>query len=147
MAALNQRFGVAVIGTRATIRKLVKYAADSQSAVYLAMQKAILIVEAEAKRLIANGYYQPAIQTGTLRASVSGNIVQFSAGKVVAEIGTGVYYAEYVHEGTKYMEERPFLVDALKNKRNEIRQLIREAFLGAGVKNAKFITGSKFRGK
>lgn len=146
--AFTQRYGVAVIGTRATVRKLIAYSATTQSELYIAMQKAILMIEAEAKRLIAHGYYQPAINTGALRASVSGNITEFSASRIVAEIGAGVYYSTYVHQGTRHMKKRPFLTDSLKNKRNEIRQLIREAFLGAGVKNAKFITGTKlFRGQ
>lgn len=87
-----------------------------------------LLVEAEAKRLITNGYYQPAIKTGTLRRSVTHEIVRASPFYIETAIGTTPYYGIYVHEGTIHMKDRPYLVDALRNKRNEILLLFRKIF-------------------
>ncbi len=85
------------------------------------------MVEAESKRLIKEGYYQPAIDTGRLIQSIQGVVVYATGTKALGTVGTNVYYSVYVHEGTRYMEARPFLVDALKNKEDEIREIFRDA--------------------
>lgn len=133
-----------VFGVNRTVGKLKKYVVSSEDALYKNLQRALILIENEAKRLITSGYFRPAIKTGALRNSVTSRIVEFSSKRITGEAGTGVGYDFYVHDGTKYMKKRPYLTDALKNKRNEIRELIRSSFT---LKNEKFVTGSKFRGR
>lgn len=52
------------------------------------------------------------VDTGRLRSSIRWQIVRRPAG-LVAIIGSDVQYAGLVHNGTRYMRARPFLVDAL----------------------------------
>lgn len=53
------------------------------------------------------------VDTGRLRGSINWRIEVDSQG-VVAIIGTNVEYAIYVHEGTRYMAGRPFLLEGLR---------------------------------
>lgn len=52
------------------------------------------------------------VDTGRLRSSITWRI-EVDAQGVVAIVGTNVEYAIYVHEGTRYMNGRPFLVEGL----------------------------------
>lgn len=52
------------------------------------------------------------VDTGRLRSSIQ-NTVQLEGSDVVGYVGSDVSYAIFVHEGTRYMAPRPFLVDAL----------------------------------
>lgn len=53
------------------------------------------------------------VKTGRLRSSINWRIEHDQKG-LVAIVGTNVSYAVYVHEGTRYMPGRPFLVDGLE---------------------------------
>lgn len=55
--------------------------------------------------------YTP-VDTGRLRSSITWTIIE-DGRSLVAIIGTNVEYAIYVHEGTRFMEGTPFLVDGL----------------------------------
>ena len=52
------------------------------------------------------------VDTGRLRGSINWRIV-LEGGVLTAIIGTNVEYAIYVHEGTRYMAGRPFLVEGV----------------------------------
>lgn len=121
------RFAVVVRGQPQLSAKLDKYAITTSVKVYDAMKRAHLMVEATAKRLITSGYYKPAVDTGRLRGSITGMIVEFSRKSVEAKVGSNVYYGIYVHEGTFRMEKRPYLVDALEKKKEEITEMIKQA--------------------
>ena len=100
--------------------KMAKLGTKAALTAYDVMARAVLMVEAEAKKLMTYDYYRKAVDSGRLRGTVTGQVVSFTAMEAEGKVGTNVYYGIYVHEGTKWMEERPFLVDALKNKREEI---------------------------
>lgn len=53
------------------------------------------------------------VDTGRLRGSINWRLV-LEGGTLVAIIGTNVEYAIYVHEGTRYMPGRPFLVEGVQ---------------------------------
>ncbi len=103
--------------------KMAKLGAKVALSAYDVMARSVLIVEAEAKRLMTYNYYRKAVDSGRLRGTVTGQVVSFTATEAEGKVGTNVYYGIYVHEGTKWMEERPFLVDALKNKQDEIKNM------------------------
>lgn len=106
---------------------LQKYNIQTTAKVYDAMKRVILILEADAKRLITSGYYAPAIDTGRLRGSITGQIVRFDAKLIEAKVGSNVYYGIYVHEGTIKMEKRPYMKDALVRNENKIKIMIIKA--------------------
>jgi HK97 gp10 family phage protein len=74
------------------------------------MREAAFAVETAAKRQITSGPNR-AIKTGYLRSSIGVISVTAYQGKVQA----GAYYGIYVHEGTRYMDARPFLAAGLKD--------------------------------
>lgn len=53
------------------------------------------------------------VDTGRLRGSITWRI-EFVGGVLTAIIGTNVEYAIYVHEGTRYMAGRPFLLEGMQ---------------------------------
>jgi HK97 gp10 family phage protein len=53
------------------------------------------------------------VDTGRLRSSINWRL-EFRGGVLTAIIGTNVEYAIYVHEGTRYMPGRPFLVEGMR---------------------------------
>jgi HK97 gp10 family phage protein len=53
------------------------------------------------------------VDTGRLRSSITWRVETDSDG-VVGIVGTSVEYAIYVHEGTRHMAGRPFLVEGLR---------------------------------
>ncbi len=136
VGAAGGRFAVVVRGGSSLVAKLNAYSISTTSKVYDAVKRAHLIVEAEAKRLITSGYYKPAVDTGRLRMSITSGIVNFDKNSIEAKIGSNVYYGIYVHEGTKRMEKRPFLTDALEKKKEKIKEMIKIAIkLDVGMKN------------
>jgi hypothetical protein len=90
-----------------------------------------IILVAEAHRLIKSGYYQPAWDTGTMFRSV-GYTVKNTQVRVDIDFGVQVDYGIYVHEGTMWMAKRPFLMDAIKNKHEEIISELKKAFTLTG---------------
>lgn len=122
------KFGVFVRGYKSLQRKLATYEKVTQLKSYEALKRSLILLEAEMKKLITYGYYRPAVQRGRMRLSVGGQIISFTPVKAEAKVGTNVYYAIYVHEGTRFMIARPFAVDALDNKRNEIMNMFEKAY-------------------
>lgn len=53
------------------------------------------------------------VDTGRLRSSIRWSLGQDGIG-LFALVGTDVNYAIYVHNGTRYMAARPFLLDAMR---------------------------------
>ena len=138
--------GIFVKGTNKVLQQLDSYEKKIQSRIYVAMKRSLIMVESSAIRLVKSGYYQPAIDTGTMKNRITNNIVKFNYEYIIGEVGTNVYYAIYVHEGTKqkytsnnfnsgglstagwHMPPRPFLVDALRKEKNNIIKEFRKAF-------------------
>ena len=115
--------GVFIRGDKQLITKLNKLNKNVPRVTLDAMTRVLLIVEAEAVRLVTSGYYRPAIDTGHMRRSITHRITNFNPGIIEGVVGLNVFYAIYVHEGTIYMEKRPFLTDALKNKQAVIQAI------------------------
>ncbi len=90
------------------------------TAVQKAMKEAVLIIEAEAKRLCP-------VDTGRLRTSIT-NIVREIANAVIeGRIGTNISYARFQELGTSKITANPYLRPALKNKFSEVVNIIQEA--------------------
>ena len=122
------KFSVKVRNLPSVLRKIDAYGRKAEKNVKIAIKVAVTLVEAEAKRLIKSGYYKPAIDSGILRSSITSEVVYASRGRVHGEVGTVVHYGIYVHEGTYFMQPRPFLTDALKSQAEQIKKLIAKAF-------------------
>ncbi len=149
------KFGLIVRGANIINNQLRKFESYVQTDLYIAIQRCLIMVEADAKYLIASGYYKPAIDTGRTRMSVTNQIVSFTYTKIEGKVGTNVYYAIYVHEGTKNksdansfnaagmnqgawrMPPRRFLIDALKRKKDEIKETLIKGFTNSITKAKK----------
>lgn len=66
------------------------------------------------------------VDTGYLRGSIGYAIVR-TGNRTILRIYTNVEYAEFVHEGTRRMEGRPFIRDAIEQKQAQIFRIIGEA--------------------
>ena len=111
------------------IRKLSE---ASIPAILKGMTDAAMNVEAKAKENCTPGlspYYRAPHVTGTLRRSISSK-VETKGNEVHGIVGAGVSYAVEVHEGTSRMPPRPFILDAIIEKKNETLEYLSRALEG-----------------
>lgn len=69
---------------------------------------------------LANSQKRTPVRTGTLRRSET---TQMEAKGTRGFIGTNVKYGPFVHEGTRYMEPRPFFEQGIEDSRAKIDEL------------------------
>lgn len=116
--------------------KLRSLSAGTMPAVARGMQKAVLNVEAEAKKNCTPGQSpyakapysddrDPHRKPPHLRDTIKGEL-QATGSSVVGTVGTPKSYALSVHEGTSKMEARPFIMDAIVAKKNETLSILSE---------------------
>jgi HK97 gp10 family phage protein len=122
------KIALQVRGVDVLLRKLQRAGKVMPSKSFDAMKRVLIILEAESVRLITSGYYRPAVDTGRLRRSITHRITKIEPVEVQGVMGTNVYYAIYVHEGTIYMEKRSFLTDALVNKQKVVQAIFVDAY-------------------
>lgn len=61
------------------------------------------------------------VRTGTLRRSLTTRLADRGV-----YVGSAVEYAKFVHEGTRYMEARPFIQQGIDDNRSRIETLVSE---------------------
>lgn len=83
------------------------------------LQMVALFVVGEAKRRCP-------VDTGYLRGSIGYSILRFN-NRFVLRIYTNVEYAIFVHEGTRRMQARRFIRDAIEQKQDRIARIVNEA--------------------
>lgn len=127
--AIGSRNTIVVKGLGRVVAGFKKWEMLSNSNVNITMQQALILVEAQAKRLVSSGKFK-AVDTGRMRASITSQITKFNKKRIEGQVGVGVHYAIYVHEGTERMMSRPFLLQALKDEKKNIRKIIRQAYGG-----------------
>jgi|SRR5690554_1429765 len=91
-----------------------------ETALQAAIMKAVLIVEADAKRLCP-------VDTGRLRASITHEVRQIAKDIIQGKIGTNTSYAPHVFLGTSKQLAQPTLRPALEKNWPKIVRLIRSA--------------------
>lgn len=65
---------------------------------------------------------------GTLKGEVGPNTSSYPGLDVMAKPWHGItHYSYFVHEGTKYMKARPFLLNAVKSAQPEVDRLFEKA--------------------
>ena len=121
------RFGFYAVNPSAAIRRVLTFTNRViEPALFIGLKKALHLIEREAVRLITSGYYQPAVDTGHMRRNVTSRVLYTTHREIAGAVGVvDTYYSIYVHEGTWKMQDRPFLVDAAENKKEEILNLFR----------------------
>ena len=85
----------------------------AQAVIRRSLKRIGLIVERESKKVTP----VRAIRGGTLKRSITSVMI----GDDTVAIGTSVRYGLYVHEGTRYMTKRPFLVWGIENGSQRIQ--------------------------
>ncbi len=83
------------------------------------LEKIGLVAEASAKRNISGP--NKAVKTGNLRRSITSRVVN---GGVY--VGTAVEYAQYIHDGTRWIKPRPFLKEGIEDAIDEIRRIVED---------------------
>lgn len=113
-----------------------------------AVNRTALAIGREAAKQVTSGPNQ-ALDTGRLRASIiggsykGGSFTRAASGfqpakptNLTAEVGPNVDYAVYIHEGTRFMRARPFLVAAVEKEQPNVDEFftaeIRSALLKVG---------------
>ncbi len=86
------------------------------------IQEAITKATTIAALMIERGSKMRApVDTGRLRASIATSLYPMSA-----TISTHVFYANYVHEGTRYIKGRPFMKDTADAEGQKINDVFKE---------------------
>lgn len=80
-----------------------------------ASMKSAFTIEAQAKILSP-------VDTGRLRATIATSLGIASQG-ISSIVSTNVFYAIYVHEGTRHMRGRPFMRQAAEKKRIDVQEI------------------------
>ncbi|MCI5605810.1 MAG: HK97 gp10 family phage protein [Clostridia bacterium] len=106
---------VNILGGDAAADLFEAFADNIVSKVSAAVAKGGMLVEGEAKALCP-------VDTGNLRQSITSQ-----PSGMRCDIGTNVEYAMYVEFGTYKMAAQPYLVPGLKNKSDEVIELIKDA--------------------
>lgn len=102
-----------------------------------ALKKYPQLAEKEIKDALTKSLYQivretkplTPIDTGRLRGSIGNSGAEgiFKVEKLKATVGTNVKYAVYVHEGTRYMQGRPFLEQGAQKSMSKIKEFFKDA--------------------
>jgi hypothetical protein len=71
------------------------------------------------------GWWKKPIDTGTMRRGIQAQSI--SPTKIIIVPSSSTPYAEYVHEGTKRMQSRPFFDVTAKYRGKEIEQFFNDA--------------------
>lgn len=87
-----------------------------------AMNKAVLLVESEAKNTVA-------VDTGALRLSINPSVEVESGTKVVGKVSTSLEYAPHVEYGTSKTRAQPFLFPALRKNEKRIKKLFADTVI------------------
>lgn len=95
--------------------------------------RATLAVGTKAVNLILwqmrQGYGDPIRKTGDLQRDVNFEVVD----SVTVNVGNSLEYAPYVHDGTRKMQGRPYIRDALMSRDNQRKlQRVYEQYLKQG---------------
>lgn len=79
----------------------------------------------KAVQLIVNnmegGYGKPIRKTGDLMRDVQHKVGQ--SGENTVDVGNSLNYSRFVHEGTRRMAGRPYIVDAVQNGGQELQEI------------------------
>lgn len=60
------------------------------------------------------------VDTGRLFDSITADSKRVSENTITVEVGTDVPYSRFVHEGTRKLKGRPFIVDGISDVRKQI---------------------------
>lgn len=109
-------FSVKVEGLKEAQALLKKYPQRAEEEFDKAIIASIIAVDRESKK-------RSPVDTGRMRSSIQHRKIDALTG----EVKTGVNYAIYVHEGTRYMSGRPFLREAIDSLQNFITENFKRA--------------------
>ena len=100
---------------RLDVNAVRRILASPQRGVAQDMLRRGLLVETQAKRNLGGTGGPKRVDTGRLRASINTQLVMRN-GRPVAVIGTNVYYARFVHDGTGLYGPRHRLIRPVRRK-------------------------------
>ena len=130
------KFSFTIKGVSKFNRNMKIILRNSESLIYKAVDLSCKMLATEASRICLSGPYE-AYDTGKLARSMKAMVEKYTLDYISGVAGSfGVDYAIYVHEGTRYMIPRPFLIIAIKRKQKVITNIIQRAFkkeLGKGL--------------
>lgn len=144
------RSGVAVLGIKQAQIAMSLFASKAVAGVVMAGSQGALEIEREAIQLVSTGALQ-AVDTGLMRASTKAHMPEevgflqwrwkigvhpgyTAPGTWVDDEGrkrTKPFYVLFVHEGTSTMVKRPYIRQAMINKKERVEQLISAAVVAA----------------
>ena len=132
-------------------QKLGKLAKSGSIALIKALNKSAIMVQGDAIKLLQKGSRSgetykshgrqhvasaagepPKTDTGNLASNINVDHAQKSGGSIVAKVVSNAAYSNYLENGTRFIEPRPFLAPALEKNKEKIQELIvqtvRDAF-------------------
>ncbi|KKN71739.1 hypothetical protein LCGC14_0418050 [marine sediment metagenome] len=85
------------------------------------IDQALVILQ---RRALIEATIEPRVKTGRLRSS---HTIERDRGRLQGSIGTRVFYAKFLHEGTRFMRARPWLNRAAKKEKSSIERVIQRS--------------------
>ena len=97
-----------------------------------------LLVESQAKRNLGGVGGPKRVDTGRLRASINTQLVTGPGGAPIAVVGTNVYYARFVHDGTGVFGPKHRLIRPIRAKRLRFKPTGKSRYV-----YARFVVGMR----
>ena len=122
------RINISARGLDSLRRNMRRYPEISRRQLKLGINKVGFAIERNTKR---QSVYQLPVVTGTLKRSVKykprHKAGYIAAGAVVASVfAPGGDYAVFVHEGTRFMRPRPFLITGAKRAQRDVERILED---------------------
>lgn len=128
------RTGVTVSGVPQTQHRIDVFVSSTVRATVKGLNRAALLVESEAVKLVSSGTYM-AVDTGAMRAATKAYAAK-EVQKFFWEAPIGVFpgktesnwpsYTWFVHEGTSLMAGRPYIRMAMHRTKNLVKRTIED---------------------
>lgn len=112
---------IKILGINQLIQKMSGIPVNLKSELSKAVKKSAFLVEEKSKETVSTGPLR-AYQTGALWRSITPAISPFKA-----IIAPHVEYAEFIHEGTRYMKPRPFMKVGVEKAEKDIQKAFDDA--------------------
>lgn len=90
-----------------------------------------LLVEAVQNKILygysdlhGNPPHTEIVDTGRLFDSIEADVSRASQNAFGVSVGTDVPYAQYPHDGTRYLKGRPYITDGVMESRQEVQDIL-----------------------
>lgn len=119
---------IRILGLKDLVNNSGELPSRVRTGIAKAIRKSAFAIQASAQSALTTGWTR-ALDTGRLRADTTVREI----GPMRATIYPTVFYAIFVHEGTRFMRRRPFMQVGVENARDTVRDIFKDE-VGAAIR-------------